>query len=190
MLCQALCIISKPSQNSNWSYSPETLDSGQNRQFFCPVWTWNLMDDLEKQTGTFLFYVTSGFVHHFIAIGQFILDRVTVWKRPIWVKISKISHRDHLVSRSVWILEHRGLIIIISIDDHLSFYSLLAFPISSTLMALNLDLAMFGIMFSDFSITIARHTAHPATTMATVAAVEAFAMTRVANLRIKSISTN
>ena len=36
---QALCIISKPSVNSILSYSPKTLDSGQNRRFF--VW-WDL----------------------------------------------------------------------------------------------------------------------------------------------------
>ena len=48
----ALCIISKPWVNSNWSYSPESLISGQNRHFFCCcccMWPWNLMDDLEKQ---------------------------------------------------------------------------------------------------------------------------------------------
>ena len=49
LLCQALCIVSNPLVNSNWSYSPETLNSGQNRRFFCPVWPWNLMDGLEKQ---------------------------------------------------------------------------------------------------------------------------------------------
>ena len=31
-----LCIISKPWVNSIWSYSLETLNSGQNRQFFVP----------------------------------------------------------------------------------------------------------------------------------------------------------
>ena len=36
MLLQALCIISYPLVNSNLSYSPETLDSGQNRRFFEP----------------------------------------------------------------------------------------------------------------------------------------------------------
>ena len=36
MLCQALCIISKPSKNSNWSYSPEMLNSVQNWPFFVP----------------------------------------------------------------------------------------------------------------------------------------------------------
>ena len=34
MWLQALCIISYPSANSNLSYSPETLDSGENRRFF------------------------------------------------------------------------------------------------------------------------------------------------------------
>ena len=33
--------------NSHWSYSLETLNSGQNR--LCPVWPWNLTDDLVKQ---------------------------------------------------------------------------------------------------------------------------------------------
>ena len=36
MLHQALGIISKPLVNSNFSYSPETLNSGQNQQFFVP----------------------------------------------------------------------------------------------------------------------------------------------------------
>ena len=31
-----MCIISKPWVNSNWSWSPETLNSGQNRQLFLP----------------------------------------------------------------------------------------------------------------------------------------------------------
>ena len=33
---QSLCIISKPWVNSNWNYSPETLNSGQNRRFIVP----------------------------------------------------------------------------------------------------------------------------------------------------------
>ena len=45
----ALCIISNPSVKSNLSYSQETLNSGQNRWFFCPAWPSNLMNDLEKQ---------------------------------------------------------------------------------------------------------------------------------------------
>ena len=49
------------------------LQSG-NTQFrskfviFCPVWPWNLTDDLEKQ------YAASSFVHHFVAISEFKLE--------------------------------------------------------------------------------------------------------------------
>ena len=38
---------SKPSLNSNWSYSPEKLNLGQNWRFF-PLWPQNLTDDFEK----------------------------------------------------------------------------------------------------------------------------------------------
>ena len=34
MLLQAFCIISQPSVESNWIYSPETPNSGQNRRGF------------------------------------------------------------------------------------------------------------------------------------------------------------
>ena len=46
MLLQVLCIISWPSVNSNWSYSPETPNMGQNRR------PWNLSDELERQWQT------------------------------------------------------------------------------------------------------------------------------------------
>ena len=44
MLLQALCIISEPSVNSNWSYSPETLHLGQNQRFFvlCDLEIWQM----------------------------------------------------------------------------------------------------------------------------------------------------
>ena len=44
ILHQALCIISNPSVNSNLNYSPETLNLGQNRQFFvpCDVEIWQM----------------------------------------------------------------------------------------------------------------------------------------------------
>ena len=45
ILHQALCIISNPSVNSNWSYSPETPNLGQIRQFLEPC-------DLEIQRMT------------------------------------------------------------------------------------------------------------------------------------------
>ena len=82
-LRQALSIISKPSVYSNWSYSPETINSGQNRGLFAPC-------DLEIWWVTIghLFYATSRLVHHFTAIGEFKLEFNTVLKRPIWVKIN------------------------------------------------------------------------------------------------------
>ena len=36
MLLQAQCIISQPSVNSNWSYSPETPNLGLNRRVYVP----------------------------------------------------------------------------------------------------------------------------------------------------------
>ena len=38
VLRQALCIISKPSVNSNWSYTPETPKFGSKSMLLCPVW--------------------------------------------------------------------------------------------------------------------------------------------------------
>ena len=125
-LHQALCIISNPSVNSNWSNCPETLNSGQNRRFIVPcdleIWQMNLKNKrtsllchfklcasfhthrwiqikvtvqkrsirvkidvfLSRVTLKFdgwpwkiighLFYVTSSFVHHFVAIGEFKLE--------------------------------------------------------------------------------------------------------------------
>ena len=52
LLLPASCIISQPSVNSNWSYSPETPNFGQNQRFFSAVWPCNLIDDLQKQKGT------------------------------------------------------------------------------------------------------------------------------------------
>ena len=54
--------------NSSWSYSPETPNLGQNPRFFCCVtlkfdgWPWKTIGQL--------FYATSSFVHHFVAIGE------------------------------------------------------------------------------------------------------------------------
>ena len=138
ILHQALCVISKPWVNSNWSYSLKhsirvkigiflsrvslkfygwtwkkighlfyisssflhhfkaigefklEIQSG-NAQFgtksaiFCPLWPWNLMDDLEKRRAPLLccFTLCATFHSH-----RSIQNRVTVRKRPIWVKIA------------------------------------------------------------------------------------------------------
>ena len=65
LLLQALCIIWKPSINSNWSYSPEILSLGQNRQFIghCDLEIW--------------LYATVNVVHHFIAICVFQMELQT-----------------------------------------------------------------------------------------------------------------
>ena len=72
ILHPALWIISKPSVNSNWS--PETLNSGQNRRFCWPrdleIWQMTL-----KNRAPLLY--SSSIVHHFKAIGDF-LCRVTI----------------------------------------------------------------------------------------------------------------
>ena len=126
MLLQALCIISYPLVNSNFSYSPETPNLGQIRRFLEPcdleIWRMTLQNNrapllcyfklcasfhthwwfqisvtvrkrsirvkidyvLSRVTLKFdrrpsktighLFYATSSFVQHFIAIGEFKLE--------------------------------------------------------------------------------------------------------------------
>ena len=69
MLLQALCIISKPSVYSNWSYSLETLNSGQNWQFVSCVTL--KFDGWFKKTIEHLFYATSSFIHNFVTISEF-----------------------------------------------------------------------------------------------------------------------
>ena len=80
----ALCIISKPLGNSNWSYSPKALYSGQNRWFFVPcdleIWWMTL----ENNRAPLLYYIklcASFQSHGWIQTG------VTVRKRSIRDKI-------------------------------------------------------------------------------------------------------
>ena len=78
-----LCIISDPSGSSNWRYSPETANLGQNRRFFWAVWPSNLTYDLENNRAPLLFYfkLCASFRSHW-----WNQTGVTVRKRPIWVK--------------------------------------------------------------------------------------------------------
>ena len=73
ILFQPLCIISYPLVNSNWSYSPETSNLGQNRRFFFSRVTFKL-DRWPWKTIGHLFYATSSFVHHFVPIAEFKLE--------------------------------------------------------------------------------------------------------------------
>ena len=83
-LHQALCIFSNPSVNSNWSNSLETLNSGQNWQFFVPcdleIWWMTLKNNRAPLLCCFKL-CASFHSHHWIQTGG------TVRKRPIWVKI-------------------------------------------------------------------------------------------------------
>ena len=69
----------------NWSYSPETLNSGQNRRFFfvpCDLESWWMTS--ENNRAPLLYYVklcASFQIHRWIQTG------VAVRKLPIWVKI-------------------------------------------------------------------------------------------------------
>ena len=76
--------------NSNWSYSPETLNSGQNRQFFlpCDLEIWRMSFKNTRVPPLSFFKLCASFrTHWWTQTG------VTVWKRPIWVKI------DYFLSR-------------------------------------------------------------------------------------------
>ena len=93
MLLQALCIISYLLVNSNLSYCPETLNSGQNRQFFEPCDLEILRMTLKNDRAAFLCYFklcASFRTHWWIQIG------VTVRKRPIWVKFDDFWSRATL----------------------------------------------------------------------------------------------
>ena len=79
----SLCIISNPSVNSNWSHSPETLNMGQNRQFFvpCDLEIWRMTLKNNRAPLLCCFKLCASFHSH-----QWIQTGVTVRKRPIWVK--------------------------------------------------------------------------------------------------------
>ena len=74
----------KSIRNSNWSYDPETLNLGQNRQFFVSrnLEIWRIT--LKNNRAPLLCYLklcVSFRTHWWIEIG------VTVRKRPIWLKL-------------------------------------------------------------------------------------------------------
>ena len=70
--------------NSNWSYTPETLNSGRNRRFFVPcdleIWWMTLENNREP----LLYYIK---LCASFQIHRWIETEVTVRKRPIRVKI-------------------------------------------------------------------------------------------------------
>ena len=90
ILHQALCIISNPSVNWNWSYSPETLNLGQNRRFFvlCDLEIWWMT--LQNNRAPLLYYIK---LCAAFQIHRWIETEVTVRKCSIWVKISNFLSR-------------------------------------------------------------------------------------------------
>ena len=82
--------------NLNWSYSPEMLNSGQNWWFFCHVWPWNLMDDLENNRAPLQYYIK--LCASFQSRG-WIQTEVTTRKRTLWVEIGNFFV---LVDLHIW----------------------------------------------------------------------------------------
>ena len=76
--------------NSNWSYSPETPDMGQNRRFFLAVWPCNLTYDLENNRAPLLCYLKlcASFRNHW-----WFKTGVKVRKRPMCVKFDEFFSR-------------------------------------------------------------------------------------------------
>ena len=79
-----MCIVSKPLGNSNWSYSPETLNSGQNWWFFVPcdleIWWMTL----ENNRAHLLYYIKLCALFQSHGLSE---TEVTVRKRSVRVKI-------------------------------------------------------------------------------------------------------
>ena len=106
VLHQAVCIISKPWVNLNWSYSPETLNLGQDRWFFVlcnlEIWWMTLKNNRAPLLCCFKL-CASLHSHQWIQIEVtvqkiklcasfqsqlWVQASVTVRKCSIWVKIS------------------------------------------------------------------------------------------------------
>ena len=82
-LHQALCIISKPLVNSNWSYSPETLNSGKKWWFSfpCDLEIWRMTLKNIRTPRLCYFKLCASFHSH-----RSIQTGITVRKRQIRVK--------------------------------------------------------------------------------------------------------
>ena len=90
MLLQAMCITSYPLVNSNLSYRPETLNSGQKRRLFEPCDLEILQMTLKNNRAFLLCYFKLCVpfrTHWWIQTG------VTVRKHPIWVELDDFWSR-------------------------------------------------------------------------------------------------
>ena len=92
ILSQALCIISNPVMNSNWSYSLETLSSGRNWWYFvlCDLEIWWMA--VELNMAPLLYYTKLCASFHIHPRSQ---TGVTVRKCPFQVNIGNfLSHSN------------------------------------------------------------------------------------------------
>ena len=83
VLRQALCIISNPLVNSNWIYSPETLNSGRNWWYviLCDLEIWWMTLENNRAPLLCYFKLCASFRSHW-----WIQTGAKVRKRPIWIK--------------------------------------------------------------------------------------------------------
>ena len=90
MLLQALCIISYPLVNSNWSYSPEMLNLGQIQRFLepCDLEIWRMILKNNRVPLLCYFKLCAAFRSHW-----WTQTGVTVRERPIWVKFDDFQSR-------------------------------------------------------------------------------------------------
>ena len=98
-LHQALCIILNPSVNSNWSYCPETLNSGQNQRFVvpCDLKIWRMTLKNNRTPLLCCFKLCASFHSH-----RWIQTKVTVRKRSIRVKIVDLLSRVTFLKFDGW----------------------------------------------------------------------------------------
>ena len=82
-----LCIILNPSVNSNWSYCPETLNSGQNQRLIvlCDLEIWWMTLENNRAPLLCCIKLCASFHSH-----RWIQTKVTVRKRSIRVKIDNL----------------------------------------------------------------------------------------------------
>ena len=99
MLLQAVCIISLPLVNSNWSYSPETPNLGQIRRFLepCDLEIWRMTLKHNRAPLLCYFKPCSSFRSHW-----WIQTGVTVRKRPIWVKFDDFFFTSVTLTFDLW----------------------------------------------------------------------------------------
>ena len=87
MLLQALCIISKPLVNSNWSYSPETHNLGEIRRFLepCDLEIWRITFKNNRAPLLSIIKLYASFHHH-----MWIQTGVTVrkWLRGVMTSVT------------------------------------------------------------------------------------------------------